>query len=227
MPKYTIEKCNAKDFQWVNKNVADYPIGTRNNQYHKSKYFSLETYLDERRIKSYLDFIKVRGLIHYIYIKHDKDFNKDGEPIAPHFHILIEFDHAHNCRPIISAVNLCGDHCRDPTFRSERTSLQWFEDGDELGLYLFHLTPGAIADGKHQYGFDECVSDDIDHWINFGKITTVGRMELIWNDFYDGLTPYQMSIKYGKDFVINFRSYQTFYVDYVESELKNKYEVKK
>lgn len=219
----TFKECNSKDFAWINKLIGTYPVGdNRKNQYHKSKYFSIETYLPESKIKSYLDFIQIRGLVHYIYILHNKDLKGDGKPCEPHWHLLLEFDKGLTCKSVCNAFNLCAVHNKDPTFSEVRSSVQYFEAGDSIPFYLFHLTSGAIAKGKHIYDFSECVSDDLDYWLSFGKITTSGRMEQMFDDMFNGLSPLEMVKRYGRDYVINYRAYKEFFDLYIYNELKDK-----
>lgn len=80
----------------------------------------------------------------YAIILHDKDIGAEGDLLAPHFHVMLQFENARSLKNIAKLLKV------EPQYIEK-----W--DGSTYNgySYLIHATEKAIADGKHQYGIDE------------------------------------------------------------------------
>lgn len=214
MRNLTFEQCNDKKFVWINSQLSTYPRGTRVLQYHKSLYFSLVSYLDMFEVQQLIDFLTSHNLEKYIYIRHNDSDNL-------HFHILLKFSQAYTCRHILECVNICALQFHNDCFRTINTMCEYFDDRSNIVSYIFHNTDTAVVEGKKKYNWDECYTNDIDYWQNFTAMGYTNRIDNMWIDFDKGLSMYELSVKYGRDFVLNYKSYYDFYERFVRGRLSD------
>lgn len=200
--KYLYEDCNDKRFKWINKNVMEYPQESSRQQYSRSKYLSCETYLTEQEINSLIEFLLVHKLKNWVYIKHT-------DSKVEHFHILFEFDNAISCLKLLHMVNtfaiaLNNDNYRIVTFICMRVQLL-----PNMIEYLVHDSETSVD--KQSYSWDDCKSNDITYWRTLSSVpTTQGVVSSIFIDM-DKLSYRQLAVKYGRDFVINYKAYAYYY----------------
>lgn len=213
MSEFTFEQCNAKNFAWFNKKLNDYPSGTRELQYHKSKNFALVTHLDLFHVQQMIDCFYDHDLTHYAYIRHiDSDFE--------HYHILLEFRNAILCRSVVLLVNMCANIYCDNAFRDVTTTCEYFEPKSNVTQYIVHESYKARLANKAKYDWKEVVSDDVTYWQDFSsRGVSTRNVDTMFTDIANGMSMFELACKYGRDFIINHEKYLSFYVKYVKSEL--------
>lgn len=84
----------------------------------------------------------------FAVILHDKDIDDDGQEVAPHFHVVLEFE---NARSINKVANLLKD--------SPQYIEKWDKNVENAYSYLIHDTEKAKEEGKYQYDAKEVVSN--------------------------------------------------------------------
>lgn len=158
------------------------------------------------KIVSYANYEELQPLLeksyHWVMIIHDQD---DADL---HFHILCTFK-----------ANKSFEAVRKMVVSDQNTFVQELEDWTGDFEYLTH----SNAPEKHQYLPDELISDDIEFWLRKAKEFQKGEDDFV-HDLLDGnLTYREMAIKYGRDYIRNFRSYD-YFKDCVHSQERKDYE---
>ena len=126
---------------------------------------------------------------HWAYICHDKD------ETDKHFHILCTF-----------AKNKSFERVRAYVQSDKNTFCQPLEDWTGDYEYLTH----SNAPEKFQYSPADIISNDIDFWNKKLNNDDMGEENFV-EDLLSGVLTYrQMAIKYGRDYIRNFRSYEYF-----------------
>lgn len=143
---------------------------------------------------SYASFEELTPLLneayHYALIYHDRDIEPD-----PHYHILVTFKQNKSFDSVRKLV------------QSEKTTLaQELEDWVGDFQYLTHKN----APDKYQYLDEEVISDDIDFWLRKSKEASKGEDDFVYDLLDSGMSYREMAIKYGRDYMRNFRYYNEF-----------------
>lgn len=76
----------------------------------------------------------------FAVVLHDKDVNKEGEPVEPHFHAFMSFRNPRSCSGV---AKLLGD--------KPQTVTVWDGRPNNGFCYLIHATDKARMEGKYQY----------------------------------------------------------------------------
>lgn len=168
----------------------------------------IECYRPLQEIKTFCDAYCDK----YAYILHDKDVKEDGSPKMPHIHLLAHFIE----RPRFSSVKriLRGNATEDTTVLGQSVMSKYLAFS-----YLTH----ANDPQKHQYSIDEVITNDRDF---FSPVTSVSKEEKNKEFMEDLLNekPYTLAIKYGRDYIKNFKSYNDF-KNLILNEFEREYEV--
>lgn len=86
----------------------------------------------------------------YAEILHDKDTQEDGTIKQAHYHLIIEYPNAKSEQAIRAIFK--GAH--------EEVAVNM----GACAKYLLHETPNSIADGKHNYGLNEVLTNNQDYF---------------------------------------------------------------
>lgn len=177
-------------------------IETFENEDGKARYYTMAivTYANQREIATLLETAK-----HYAYILHDRDKDRD-----PHYHLLVTFDLPRTFKAVRNMVA----STQNTFTQSVKSSI-----GNVL-TYFVHATDTAIADGKEPYDESEVIYDDEAYWrkraLQDGESWKEERGDKDKNEqFLNDLlsrtfSVERMGIKYGRDFMKNFRAYKEF-----------------
>lgn len=151
---------------------------------------------------SYASFEELTPLLeqayHWAIILHDRDNDVDN-----HYHILVTFKQ-----------NKSFDSVRKLVQSSQNTLVQELDDWVGDFQYLTHKN----APDKYQYLDEEVISDDIEFWLRKAKEYEKGEDDFIFDLLDSNLTYREMAIKYGRDYMRNFRYYREFKEAVLEQE---------
>lgn len=157
--------------------------------------WSLVTYASENELSD----LKEKCL-HYAYIFHDND------SVTPHIHFLATFQQQISLSRIKSIIS------------SEQNTLgQRLFSNTAMYSYLTH--ENLSESEKAVYDSDRIVCDSLDFWTSTCS-TKEEENESFITDLIN-LSPYEMAIKYGRDFIKNFSRYQEFKDILIHSEIKS------
>lgn len=152
--------------------------------------FSLVTYCDE---SLFLPILKANSKS-FAYIYHDKDLKDDGSLKEPHFHIVVSFQ---SNRSPHSVRELFPD--------KPNTFVEVAFDKSACFRYLTH----SDDPDKFQYPIQAVKG------VNFSSFSVSGDASDI-SQFLDDLSPFsvltlrELAIKYGRDFIKNYRTYRSY-----------------
>lgn len=152
-----------------------------NERYYR---WSLVTYASEDEL---ID-LKSKAL-HYAYILHDSD------NVTPHIHFLCTFQQQISLSRIKSIIS-----------STQNTLGQRLFSNTAMYSYLTH--ENLEESEKAIYDSSKIICDDIDFW-TLSHNTKEEENESFIIDLIN-LSPYEMAIKYGRDFIKNFARYQEF-----------------
>lgn len=145
------------------------------------------------KIVSYANYEEIQPLLdkayHWVMIIHDQD-EQD-----PHYHILATFK-----------ANRSFDSVRKLVVSEQNTFVQELADWTGDFEYLTHSNDPK----KHQYLPEELISDDIEFWQRKAKEFQKGEDDFVHDLLDCSLTFREMAIKYGRDYIRNFRHYEYF-----------------
>lgn len=134
--------------------------------------------------------------LHYALIEHEHDLEKDGKtPKKPHIHLLLNVN---------MPVSKTWVHNR--IYRIKGLPGELFANiiTDKYMLYRY-LTHKDDKD-KYQYSEDQILSNDISYWkIQYSE--KENDVESLINDILDGRSFRSLCIKYGRDYMKNYKSY--------------------
>lgn len=154
------------------------------------------TYISEETLRKKLSHKDVK---HWAYILHDKDKNEDGTEKEPHRHILVTV----KANKSIEAMRRI--------FESEEgnTLFKPIEDIQHDYRYLTHKDDPE----KYQYNVDEVRHSTLDYWEKVSKDeeTESRSNEDFINDLENPkMTRRMLAIKWGRDYMKNYRAYEAF-----------------
>ncbi|WP_371824399.1 Rep family protein [Lactobacillus taiwanensis] len=98
--------------------------------------------IDQKQLRRILN---ASGAIEWAYIKHDKDVDKDGKLIRPHYHVVLKYEYPQS---ILSIATLFKDQTQYVEIWSGRIANAY--------SYLIHETTEAVD--KHHYQDNEVVA---------------------------------------------------------------------
>lgn len=144
----------------------------------------------------------------FAYILHDKDCHEDGKPNDPHYHILCTFK-----------ANKSYEAVRKMFPEGQNTFVKAMTDKVGDFLYLTHKN----APEKFQYE-DKLITCNDKSFFEEGELKAISNEEFL-NDIapYSMLTYREKAIKYGRDYIKNFREYEKF----TELMVKEEREIKR
>lgn len=142
------------------------------------------------------DVLKVcRASQHYAYILHDKDKKE------PHWHLVCTFKIWKSLSSIKSIID-----------NGQNVLGEEIHDKQAAYRYLTHKDNPE----KYQYEEEDVKSDNKEFW----RGEEQGDVAELLDDIIDGMSFRDMAIKYGKDFVKNYRAY-AHYAALVEAQETN------
>lgn len=156
----------------------------------------------------------------YAYIYHDKDVNDDGTFKTPHYHIVVRFTSPRYRSAVEKMFDLDG--------LTEDTTVN-FQKVNSLGsvfAYLTHRTASSVH--KYQYDENAVVSNDISYFTTISERVSseadkgIGDYSLN-TTFLEDLTAddfslQKMCLRYGRDYMKNYRTYQMLRYDLINAE---------
>lgn len=177
----------------------------------KFRTFFFRTYVDPLPIIQDL-----KGLNHYAYIKHDRDVLSDGTLKKPHFHVVVSFTNPRYETAvgdvILSHIPIEQQNCQ--CFALSHTDQTHDDKSIRYAIrYLIH----ADDDTKATYYRSEISTDYdgyIDKYLNMStaEVKTENReaenVRFI-RDLFE-LDPLALGIRYGRDYIKNYNSYETY-----------------
>lgn len=149
-----------------------------------SRNFSIVAYGDREQIYHFCTSKKV--IKNYAFIFHNLDDNE------PHFHILIHMNNSFDQEEVIGWL-------KDIT--GQNAFAQVISNKSRAYEYLIHEND----ENKHSYSVDQIITNDKYYWY-----TPDEKSVEILNDLLQGCDLYAMALRYGRDFIINYKKYQDF-----------------
>lgn len=196
-PKKTAQPSTDKLCNCATNSPSRIPSeGTRYRSY------SVQLYCDPNRWEQALSHAE-----HYAYILHDKDTS------AKHYHLLLRFQNARTPSSLRKLFDLDG-LTEDTTI-----NLQILEEKNAAFAYLTHSTPKAIEEGKYQYDPSAVVCDDVTYWRDTKEAGEEDFLEDLLNPDYSARN---MAVKYGRDYIRNYRRYEDFRAVVIADEAREK-----
>lgn len=184
------------------------------NKYWQTKTLFCRTYM---ALDDLCDFLRDTHAMAWAYIVHDKDVNEDGTPKQPHIHFVAKWEDG-------IRLSYLGKHTR-----GQQTHVDVCKHGTKASVaYLTHKKQPT----KHQYNDTDVVSFNIDVLLETKKQRKEKDNECFLDDLV-ALSMRELAVKYGRDLMKNFKSYQEFICDMnvqeadkdlenIENELSNK-----
>lgn len=179
-------------------------------QTKQSRNFFCVTYLTDEQVA---EFCQRSDIMHYAYIKHDKDDK------APHTHILLRFN---NNRSLQSVTRIFKEYGKGKdNGKDVNTMVEIAEDLTASFDYLTHKNQPE----KHQYEDDEVISDDVGYFR--GIFSSAPKNEentafQILMDMESGTSLRELARRYGREIIINFGRYNDFLLIMKERERQEK-----
>ena len=181
--------------------------------------FSLSTYLPQKAVN---ELCNQDWIAHFVYIKHDKDTEKDGVTLkCEHVHILLRTVERMSYKALERRINrFTYDYYYGTGETPQNTFIEFTKDIDDAFRYLTHTTEKARLDGKYEYDELDMVSDNIGYWRgSYSSIASKKNNALdIVNDIENGLSERQLLVRYGREYLINRGKYREFFYAMTEQE---------
>lgn len=186
---YGCEKLLTDCEDWVTKVTEGKRVQVRK--------LMLRTYESKDVIDTYL---RETAPTEWAICYHDKDTNDKGEPVAPHWHVVCHW------RKPASATDL--KWLSKVLTDTEQTLVQSPINLRGATEYLWH----ANSPDKHQYSEDDVISFGLDRLLET-KLEGDQKDNASFIEDLQTMTRYELGIKYGKDYMKNFRRYSDFVGD--------------
>lgn len=159
-----------------------------------------------------VDAIVFSGAKTYAFITHDKDDKKE------HNHFIVVYENAVSCKRFLTKFDI----------GTLQTYVTVCHNAKLCFDYMLHRDKKSIDLGKHRYEASEVLSEDINYFDRFkGNDKEANRAKTekdnakFLEDMLDkNLTYREKAIRYGRDYMKNFRAYEAF--AYVVAEEENK-----
>lgn len=168
-------------------------------------------YTDDKYVRFYSVFIRtfspleeVEAFLHsvdfdeYAYIYHDSDTKDDGSPKEPHFHILVYRKSGFRLTPAVRAF-------------SQNTLIQPCRSRKLSYEYLTHKNDPD----KHSYSTSSIHEFHRDGKDTFSQTVKESQMNA-FSQMLDDITQLsrrELAVKYGRDYMLNYRRYEQFASD--------------
>lgn len=152
----------------------------------KGRTHGLILYSEEQLQKGLTEYIE--HVKNYVYILH----KAEEEQKKDHIHLLIRLKNTYAIKTVVKWFSTDIDSAKDEVIDQPRQFVK----------YMLHQTEKSIEDGKIKYDESELKSDNLDYWLKADQDT----MKLIIEDLLDGVTTWEMVTKYGRDFIIHYKS---------------------
>lgn len=166
----------------------------------RTRTFSLVSYLDNVQI---FDVIRKHDnqIDKYAYLLHDKDYDKDGNLKQRHYHIIIRTVHANT----VECVRNWFYGYKDANGLEINTLCQKCIDVKSAFEYLFHRDAKSREEGKTLYTEDTLMCNSMEYFLEHdsGKEDNLRSAFIEW---MNGSNCYDLALKYGRDFIIHYRT---------------------
>ena len=183
----------------------------------KPRCFFVRTYLSEFQLNDLLR-DKESQIRNCAYIYHDKDTDKNGELIEPHWHILFYCYCGHTLQQIIKWFNGFVDN-KDMPINSyvEKVNLStsW-----NVFDYLTHNTEKSIEQGKFVYDKDCIFGWNFDFFIHSDSAET-DNLTCAITDLLCGVNLQTVVKRYGRDFIIHYSHIRSLLNDIKMEDINN------
>lgn len=137
----------------------------------------------------------------YAYIYHDKD------NVEPHYHILLSFKQ-----------NKSFDAVKKLVDSDQNTFVEPLHDPWSAYCYLTHCDNSGVAlPDKYIYSSGDIVSNDTAYWFKTqGGLNSISpsNEEFVYDLLDSDLSMREMAVKYGRDYIKNYRAYEYFKHEY-------------
>lgn len=141
----------------------------------------------------------------YAYIYHDRDFNLDGSPKEPHYHLWVAFNDKKSIKQFIEMFS-----CVLPNGDKPNTLDEICENNIRSQRYMLHLDNSD----KAQYDISEIVYYNID----IEQILDCGKYGISWEVdalgmLVSGVDKFEIAKKYGRDFIYHYLQFRALALD--------------
>lgn len=131
-----------------------------------------------------------KQIMHYAFIKHDKDVKPDGSLIEPHFHVVLYLRTDFSLQTVINWFK---------EFDQSNTMAEILSSKTRAYEYLTHKNNPE----KYQYEKDEVITDSSSFWYDknarsYECVLSIAR----------GADPFFLVREYGRDYVLNAAKYE-------------------
>lgn len=172
------------------------------NRYY---WFSLMSYLSEENIKSVLSFYSFK-IRQYAFILHDKDVKDNGDLVEPHYHIVIYTNNAMTCSAVLKLFEGHSENTFIEVVRNKSAINDYLIHKDKNEKYQYPVSDITYSDKKYFDNLSNDYSDSAENTLN------------ICLDLIDRVPYVEMIMRYGRDFVINYKRYSDM-ADLIKKEL--------
>lgn len=144
----------------------------------------------------------------YCSILHDADLRADGSKKSDHTHILVVFENPVYYSGLLRLIN-------SPEWKEVYPSsvqIEQIRDKHSSFLYLTHESEKAIEEGKVVYSSDMLVSNDLPYfqrWVITDSEQECRTTSQFLQDLLT-LSPFQLALKWGRDYIKNAKTYAEF-----------------
>lgn len=180
---------------------------TTNRPLKRVRSFCLSTYLTKCEVGEVLRKHE-RQIRAYAYIEHDRDVNKDGSPKPRHIHLLMR---TVNNRTVDDIRNWFKGYTDEKGMPVNTLGQEMHDIGSSFE-YLTHDTEAAISEGKFRYDPADIISNDVDYFKGTSE-RDEDNISLAVMDLCNGIPLREVSLKYGRDFIIHYASIKLLFND--------------
>lgn len=166
------------------------------NPPEKSRDFSIIGYWNNKKdlLKTLEELLEKYNLKYYAFIEHSKDSSER------HFHVALVF---YNQRRLTSVRGMF----KDLEFN---VLVQYAVDKYKLvNKYFTHTDKASVEAGKETYNYSEIHSNGLEHFQAKNEEEHEKTLNIL-QDISDGISPYELARRYGRDLVLNFEKYFSF-----------------
>lgn len=136
----------------------------------------------------------------YAMIYHDKDVNTDGDPVSPHWHVVCHWRKPRTASNLKNVAKIFTD--------TEQTLIQSPINLAGATRYLWH----EKCPDKYQYNKDDVIAVGLDRLLET-QLEGAEKDNAMFIEDLQTLSRYELGVKYGKDYMKNFRRYADFVGD--------------
>ena len=173
---------------------------------NRCRSFSIVTYLSMSQVASVL-LAHDKQIKAYAYIEHNCDLNEDGTPKDRHIHLLLKLVHQTTSDGVRSWFRGFTDAESQPI----NTLAQCMHDSVGCYDYLTHNTDQSREEGKYLYSESDIVSLNSEYFVSCSE--NDDNIICAFNDLMSGIPLIEIAQKYGRDFIIHYRSIRMLYND--------------